>query len=97
MARFDVYRLRDGELAIDCQASAHRHLSTRFVIPLRDAEGYPAKKWLNPKIDLNEESYVLVTEFASTVFQNEIAETIGNVKSAADEITRAIDFLTGGF
>jgi toxin CcdB len=98
VARHDVYRLRQGELVVDCQSDIHRHLDTRFVIPAVSFEAdYPVKPGLNPVLNCAGNKIVLVTEFASTVFVRDIAETIGSVESESDRVTRALDFLTGGF
>ena len=35
MPQFDVYRLRDGELVVDCQADILSGLNTQLVIPLQ--------------------------------------------------------------
>ena len=97
MACYDVYRLRQGELVVDCQADIHRDLATRFVIPVVPFESdYPVKLGLNPVLDCEGQRFVLVTEFASTIFVRDIAKTIGTVGQAADRITRALDTLTGG-
>ena len=98
MARHDVYRLRQGELVVDCQSDIHRHLDTRFVIPAVPFDtDYPLKHGLNPVLDCAGDKIVLVAEFASTVFVRDIVETIGSVDAESDRVTRALDFLTGGF
>lgn len=98
MARLDVYRLSDGELVVDCQSDIHRHLDTRFVIPLVPFDSrYPVKQDLNPVADLQGQKLIIVTEAASTISARDIAGTVGNIDGAHDPIVRALDFLTGGF
>ena len=98
MARFDVYRMKDGETVIDCQADIHRHLDTRFIVPLVPfAADYPLKAHLNPIVDMEGTRFVLVAEFASTVFVRDMRKKISTLDDHHDQITRALDFLTSGF
>jgi toxin CcdB len=98
VARNDVYRLRQGELVVDCQPDIHRHLDTRFVIPaVPFSDNYPVKPGLNPTLEFAGQKIVLIAEFASTILVRDIIETIGSVDADADRVTRALDFLTGGF
>lgn len=97
MARFDVYRMGDG-FALDCQADIHRQLKTRFVVPMRlVAEGYPAKRGLNPSFALNGLELVMITEFASAVFVAELGERMGSLDQYHPEIIQALDLLISGF
>lgn len=85
-------------MVVDCQSDIHRHLDTRFVIPALPFEiDYPLKPGLNPVLDCAGKRIVLIAEFASTVFVRDIAETVGSVEGDSDRVTRALDFLTGGF
>ena len=98
MARFDVYQMKDGETVIDCQADIHRHLDTRFIMPLVPFAGdYPLKTGLNPIVDMEGIRLVLIAEFASTVFVRDMRKKIGTLDDHHDQITRALDFLTSGF
>lgn len=98
MARFDVYRMKNGETVVDGQADIHRHLDTRFVIPLVPfADDYPLKGGLNPIMNIEGARLVLVAEFASTVFVRDLRKKVGTLDGHHDEITRALDFLTSGF
>lgn len=97
MARFDVYRMRDG-YALDCQANIHRQLKTRLIVPMQSAaEGYPAKSGLNPTFNLNGLELVMITEFASAVFVSELGEHIGSLDQYHPEIIQALDLLISGF
>lgn len=89
--------MREGELVVDCQADIHQHLDTRFTVPLVREGEFPAKLGLNPVLDLDDERFVMITEFASSVFRRDIKERVGELHDQQDAIVRALDFLTGGF
>lgn len=98
MARFDVYRLKQGEIVVDCQSDIHRHLATRFVIPLaKYDQDYPVKSGLNPVLDFDGGKVVLMAEFSSTIVMSDIAGTIGSLDEAHDRIVRTLDFLMSGY
>ncbi len=98
MPRYDVYRMREGELVVDCQADLHRHLNTRFVVPALDNDGtYPIKPGLNPVLNCGERDLVLLTEQASTVSVRELTEIVGSLDAHGERITRSLDFLMGGY
>ncbi len=98
MARWDVYRLRDGERVVDCQANIQGQLGTRFVISIVPFDsGYPVKQGLNPVVQFQDEKIIVVTEAASTILVRDIAESLGSLDAAHDRIVQALDFLTGGF
>jgi toxin CcdB len=66
VARFEVYRSRDGGLWLDCQADRLSHLQQRFVVPLvppGDAPS-PSIAGLNPVLDVNGVAYVMLPQFA---------------------------------
>src|SRR3546814_8547155 len=74
MAKFGVYRLRDGNgYLLDCQADLLRDLNTRFVVPLLpvDTAPKPAAR-LNPIFEIQGEQYMMVTQFAATVPSSEL-------------------------
>ena len=57
MARFDVHRLRDGSLVVDCQAEFLEDIGTRLVVPLLPRGGGPAPNArINPGFTFNGES-----------------------------------------
>lgn len=90
--------MKDGEIVVDCQADIHRQLDTRFIIPLLPfADDYPLKAGLNPIVNINGAQFVLVAEFASTVFVRDLRTKVGSLDDDQDQITRALDFLTSGF
>ena len=99
MARFDIYRLRTGEmLVVDLQADLLDALDTRVVAPLLRAEAFskPINR-LNPVIELDGGSYVLAVHLMGTISVKEIAETLGSLGARYDDVTAATDFLFSGF
>lgn len=96
MARFDVYRLRDGGLAIDCQADFLDDIGTRFVVPLMPpGEGPPSNTRLNPRFDVDGENLVAVPQFATAVRTRELVKKVGSLDHEHIRIVGAIDVLIG--
>ena len=98
MARFDVYRgPLPGELWLDCQSDFLGHLTHRFVVPLAQPHAAPslADRWLNPKLVVDELTYVMLTQFSSAVPVRDLGERLGNLQADADAIITALDTLTG--
>ena len=96
MARFDVYRLRDGGLALDCQANFLDDIGTRFVVPLMPpGDGPPTNARLNPGFDIDGEAVVMVPQFATAVRTRDLAERVGSLDHDHIRIVAAIDVLIG--
>ncbi len=96
MARFDVYRLSDGGLVVDCQADFLEDIGTRFVIPLGPRSGgAPPNPRINPEFEVDGEALVLVTQFASTIRTSELKRRVGSLDHEHLRITGAIDVLIG--
>jgi toxin CcdB len=96
MARFDVYRLRDGGLALDCQANFLDDIGTRFVVPLMPlGDGPPPNQRLNPAFEIEGEPVVLVPQFATAIRTRELAKKIGSLADEHIGIVAAIDVLIG--
>lgn len=98
MARFDVYRRRDGSgYLLDCQADLLSDLNTRFVVPLLppDAAPRPAAR-LNPLLVVGGERHVMVTQFAAAVLKSEVGERVDNRPEDAEQIVGALDLLITG-
>jgi toxin CcdB len=98
MARFDVYRRRDGGIyLLDCQADLLSDLSTRFVVPLlpSGAAPKPAAR-LNPLLAVSGEPHVMVTQFAAAVLRSELGERVDNRRDDAEQIISALDLLITG-
>jgi len=96
MARFDIYRLRDGSLAVDCQADFLDDIGTRFVIPLLPrGEGPAPNARINPEFDIDGETMVLLTQLATAVRTSELRTRTGSLDREHLRITQAIDVLIG--
>jgi toxin CcdB len=86
VARFDVYRLRDGSLVVDCQAD----------LPLLPrGEGPAPNKRINPEFDIEGERWVLVVQLAATVRTAELRTLVTSLASEDHRIIGAIDVLIG--
>ena len=98
MAQFDVVRLADGDLAVDCQADCLSDISTRFVVPLRTVDDAPPlRPGLNPLFAINGEQHAMVTQFAATVPTSELRETVGSLRLDYLVVTGALDMLISGY
>jgi toxin CcdB len=99
MARFDVYRLRDGGgLVLDCQSDLLSHLDTRFVVPLIEPGNGPVPaQILNPLIPVGDIVLAMYPQFAATIPASALGEVVTSVRAHEFAIGWAIDFLTTGF
>lgn len=99
MARFRVHRVGSAaDLAIDLQSNLLDGLHSRVMAPLVPVADVPRLVHrLNPRFDINGESFVMMTEFLSTVPAKEIGPAIADLSHRADDITAATDFLFQGF
>jgi toxin CcdB len=96
MARFDVHRLVDGGMVIDCQADFLDDIGTRFVVPLvPPGESPPDNPRLNPRFAVNGEMLVMVTQLASTLRTVELRSRVVSLDHEHVRIINAIDVLTG--
>lgn len=96
MARFDVYRLADGGLVLDCQNNRFGNIGTRFAIPLMPADyAPPHNSGLNPAFEVDGEHVTMVTQFATTIRAKELQRRVGSLQGESDRIIAAIDVLIG--
>lgn len=97
MAQLDVYRSRDGELLLDCQADLLSHLNTRFVVPLAtpDDGPVPAGK-LNPIFDVEGKEMAMYTQFALSVPASELKDKVTSLADRRDQVMDALDMLLTG-
>ena len=96
VAQFDVHRLGDG-FVVDCQADLLNHLKSRFVVPLLPEEQGPKPaRRLNPVFEIGGANYVMATQFASAVHENELSEVVATLGARNTEISGAIDVLIAG-
>lgn len=97
MAQFDVHRIADGGFAIDCQAESFAYLKTRFVVPLIALQDSP-ERWerLNPSFDINGETHVMMTQFATALRLSDLGARVLSLESHRYAILGALDLLTTG-
>lgn len=99
MAKFDVYRLRDGNrLLLDCQADLLNDLNTRFVVPLLPMQEAPKPAArLNPIFEIQGDRYVMATQFAATIPASELKTFVVSLRESDVVIGNALDMLISGF
>lgn len=100
MARFDVHRHADDTMGylLDCQADILNILNTRFVIPLLPPDDAPlASARLNPSFLIEGDTFVMYTQFASSVPAGALGETVVSLADEHHRIMNAIDMLTTGY
>ena len=96
MARFDVYRLADGALVLDCQNDRFDEIGTRFCIPLMPGDYAPPHNVkLNPIFRTAGEEVQLITQFSTSLRTSELRQQVDNLKHERDRIIAAIDVLIG--
>lgn len=96
MARFDVYRLRDGSLVVDCQANFLNDIGTRFVLPLVPRGNGPAPNGrINPEFDFEGERLVLLPQLATALRTRELVTRVGSLGEENVRIIGAVDVLIG--
>ncbi len=96
MAQFDVYRVRDGGLAVDCQADLLDDLPTRLLAPLRPEHGEPIGR-LTPSFVVAGERLTMLTPLVRGVARRDIEETVGSLRDHEYAIKIALDMLISGF
>jgi toxin CcdB len=97
-ARFAVYKLRSGIIALDCQADLLSHVKTRFVVPLLPiGEVPPSLGRLHPVFEVAGQNLAMATHLASTVPASEIGERITSLEAHDLPISNALDMLMTGF
>ena len=98
MGRYSVYRLRSGELVVDCQADLLAHLQTRIVAPLVPADDVPRPmKRLNPSFLVDGASLLLATHLVGAIHVDDIVEEVTSLTARDNDIANALDFLMIGF
>lgn len=98
MTQFAVYPNQDGGYLLAVQANLLDHLNTRMVVPLIHVDKAPKPAGtLNPVFQINEASYVMVTQYMAAVPTTVLKETVGTLDAHRYEIVSAIDLLMQGF
>jgi toxin CcdB len=97
MAQFDVFRLRDGTLVVDCQADLLSHLPTRFVVPLiANVDGPIGPPSLHPRFAIDGVMHVFAPQFVASIPARELTSPTASLGSEGLRVTAAIDVLMAG-
>lgn len=99
MARFDIYKMTNGEgFLLDVQTDLLSGLNTRIVVPLlqRAEAPIPAQR-LNPVFEAENVEVVMATQFMAAVPETELKEVVGSLGESQNEISVALDMLFSGF
>ena len=96
MAQFDIYRVRGGELAVDCQVDLLDDLPTRLVAPLRSNHDATVGR-LTPGFTVAGEHLTMLTPLVRGISRRDIEETIGSLRDHEYAIKIALDMLISGF
>ena len=98
MARFDVYRIADSALVVDCQADLLSHLKTRLVVPLlSEADVMRPMKRLNPVVQIAGAALYFCVDLAAAVPLDQLRERVGSLAEDHDSLASALDMLLIGF
>ena len=99
MARFDVYRPKDGdELLLDCQADVLDELDSRFVVPLLPASMFRKTfDRLNPTFEVEGRSVVMATQSAATIPVRFIGQRVTSLAEERAAVMNALDMLLTGY
>lgn len=98
MARFDVYKTKNGEYVLDCQADILSHYSSRFVVPLLNVkDGVVAASRLNPAFQIQGETMLMYTHFAAAIPVADLGSKTQSLEHCDLEITSALDMLISGY
>ena len=74
-----------------------RSLDTTVVAPLEPAASGTFADRLNPRVDIDGQPFVLITQELVTVRKNVLGEVRGSIASERDAIVTALDLLFTGF
>ena len=105
MAQFTVYRNRNPRsrsafpFLVDIQSDLIGELQSRVVIPLTKVAALTRKPvaHLMPMVQLEGESYVLMTPDLAAMSRNDLGPPAGSLAERRDAIVAALDFLIFGF
>jgi len=99
MARFTVYKNNDSfGYLLDVQSDILGGLNTRAVVPLQRIDDSPkAADYLNPIFVIENESYVMLTQFIAAIPESELNKRVTNLAEFHSEIMTALDMLFTGF
>ncbi|WP_033919363.1 CcdB family protein [Sphingomonas sp. 37zxx] len=98
MARFDLYRSRDGTMLLDCQNDLLSYLNTRIVVPLASPDdAIQVEARLNPLLDIDGDEMVMLTHFAAAVPISMLGKRTGSAIANERAIAGALDLLLSGY
>ncbi len=99
MARFEVFRNRDGSgYLLDVQNDGLDHLNVHVVVPLMtpDVAPKPANR-LNPSFEIEGQKHLMITQYISAIPVSELGSWVASLRSYDYTITEALDMLFQGF
>ena len=104
MAQFTVYRNKNSSTQsavpylLDIQSDLLESLETRVVVPLCPAGAFRSKamRTLTPVLEIEGESFVMLTPQLAGIFKSELGAPIARVEQQRFAIAAAIDFLVTG-
>lgn len=97
MAQYDVHRLRDRELVVNCQADFLNVLHTRVVVPLVDPNVVPAPlSRLHPLFEVGGRTMLLATHLAGAISAGELGRPVASLAEQHLTVGNALDFLLTG-
>jgi len=99
MVRFSVYKNNDSlGYLLDVQSDILSGLNTRTVVPLERIDDSPKPAaYLNPIFVIENESYVMLTQFIAAIPESELNKRVTNLSEFHSEIMTALDMLFTGF
>ena len=96
MARFDVFRLPGGALALDCQSDLLDHLASRFTVPLVVESALPTRiPGLHPAFEVEGVMTVMATHLAGAIPAKAMTRKVASLAQQEYVIQRALDTLAG--
>jgi toxin CcdB len=98
MAKYDVHRLLDGTMVVDCQSDHIRLFDTRVVAPLlpRGEDAEPVDR-LQPLLPVAGDQLILTTHLLAAVPVGELGRPVATLLDRSDAIDAALDVLITGF
>lgn len=98
MAQFDVYAEAAGHvLLLDCQTDLLSDLNTRLMVPLMPPAIAPSPAGrLNPAFRIDQQDYVMITQFAGAVGVRELGPKVASLAEHDWQIMNALDVLLTG-
>ena len=94
MPRYDLHRLRDGELVVDVQSDFVSRTAGRVVVPLLPRADMPQPTpRLHPVVVFEGADYIVATHLISAVPAHVMGPPLGSLRGEGERLTRALDTL----